>query len=224
MGGKALILCLVGLLVIAGCVQTGGNGSGNDGVTQVTTTAPACSAGTTVCGGGCVNLTSDNQNCGTCGRDCGKGLYCCNGECCLLILCREHETKCGASNMSCTDLQTDTFSCGACGVKCSFEPPLETCCNGTCRNLQMDSSSCGTCGHKCSSGQVCCAGNCMDPAVNSCQCEPSCPAGQTCCNRTCVDLMTDDENCGMCGNACDNPMYAREFCRTGMCVHFTGYG
>jgi hypothetical protein len=220
MGGKVVIVCLLGLLVIAGCVQSGGNGSGDGGESQVTTTGFACAARTTDCQGECVNLSSDDQNCGSCGRACPDGHYCYKGECAYREICRENEVKCGA--WGCSDLQTDYFNCGACGVKCPSETPVQTCCNSTCRNLQSDPESCGTCGHACSPGLVCCAGNCVDPAVNPCQCEPVCPIGETCCNRRCVDLLKDDENCGKCGNACSDPRYAREFCAAGMCLHIAG--
>jgi hypothetical protein len=52
---------------------------------------PTCSGGVcgqacfppyTLCGGRCVNTTTDNANCGTCGRQCATGSSCYNGGCC----------------------------------------------------------------------------------------------------------------------------------------------
>jgi hypothetical protein len=142
---------------------------------------------------------------------CPAGTTDCQGRCATIGWCDAFE---------CRDLKTNLFSCGSCTVQCSFEPPMETCCNGTCKNLHSDPGSCGSCGNTCSPGQVCCDGNCVDQSANPCHCDPACSLGETCCNRRCVDLLEDNENCGECGNACSgHGLYAREFCREGMCVH-----
>jgi hypothetical protein len=62
------------------CPATGFNG----------TIAPVCS-----------NLTSDVNNCGSCGKSCGsaEGATCCRGNC--------------------TNSLTDENNCGGCGIKCS---------------------------------------------------------------------------------------------------------
>ena len=211
MGGKAvIILCLAGLLFLAGCVQH--DGTIND---------LACVAGTTDCQGMCVNLSSDTHNCGKCGFECleDQGLTCDGGGCYLNILCGEDETKCGATNWTCYDLQTDSFNCGACGATCSTGPPMEECCSGTCVDLTSDPANCRECGHACSTGQACCAGVCVDAADNPCECDPACPKGLTCCNRTCVNLRTDNANCGRCGGGCNDYRYARQWCSEGMCIH-----
>lgn len=46
----------------------------------------------------CVNVTSDNQNCGWCGRRCGYGQTCCGGQCVNVLY--------------------DLRNCGACKNKC----------------------------------------------------------------------------------------------------------
>ncbi|MCL4226138.1 MAG: hypothetical protein KJZ91_16870 [Myxococcales bacterium] len=41
-----------------------------------------CAAGSSECGGTCVNWATSNQHCGGCGRACGAGTACSNGYCC----------------------------------------------------------------------------------------------------------------------------------------------
>ena len=66
--------------------------------------------GLTNCGGTCVNLTTSNGNCGTCGNICsGLTATCCKG--------------------TCTSLKTDTSNCGTCGHKCNA---FSTCSAGSC--------------------------------------------------------------------------------------------
>jgi hypothetical protein len=59
----------------------------------------ACTAGFTLCGGGCVPLATDEANCGACGSACDPARTCCNG--------------------SCRFLPDDEFNCGACGNACA---------------------------------------------------------------------------------------------------------
>ena len=208
---KIAFLILIGLLLFAGCVQPPQSESGPAGETQTTLTPTVCPVGTTDCQGRCATIGSDSKNCGGCGVVCESAHYCSGGKCTEGYACREGETRCDA--FVCRDLKTNRFSCGSCTVKCSFEPPVETCCNGTCKNLHSDPGSCGSCGNTCSPGQFCCDGNCVDQSANPCHCDPACSPGETCCNRRCVDLLIDKENCGECGNACS-------FCSMGMCLQF----
>jgi hypothetical protein len=102
-----------------------------------TTNAPAlgCDAGLTDCGGSCVDLTSDNNNCGACGNACGEGMYCNSfGECdpsggggtITTPVCAEGLTYCGGA---CVDLGSDPNNCGGCGAGC--EGGGGTCVGGT---------------------------------------------------------------------------------------------
>jgi hypothetical protein len=68
-------------------------------------------SGGTTCGGTCVNLSTNNGNCGSCGNICsGLTATCCGG--------------------GCTNLNKDTSNCGTCGHKCSVG---STCESGSCK-------------------------------------------------------------------------------------------
>jgi hypothetical protein len=51
------------------------------------------------CNKRCVNLSSDNRNCGACGKHCGWGRKCCGGKC--------------------VSITSDVYNCGRCGHKCA---------------------------------------------------------------------------------------------------------
>jgi hypothetical protein len=48
---------------------------------QITTPATSCPTGQTLCSGTCLNLESDDNNCGTCGFACGPNNVCYLGVC-----------------------------------------------------------------------------------------------------------------------------------------------
>jgi Stigma-specific protein, Stig1 len=86
-----------------------------------------CPGGTTSCGASCVDLVTDNSNCGRCGADCGSGHLCdqglCSGECSSRLI------VCGGS---CVDTQSDEDNCGACGNACGAG---QNCSAGVCVSL-----------------------------------------------------------------------------------------
>lgn len=99
---------------------------GESGAYELQTSfVPACSSGLTQCGQNCVDLTTDQFNCGACGNFCGAGASCIEGAC----VCDAGFTDC---NSFCTDLGIDPENCGACGVACA---PRQWCDLGTCRDL-----------------------------------------------------------------------------------------
>jgi hypothetical protein len=81
-----------------------------------------CSPGQTNCNGTCVDLQTNNNNCGTCGNVCPSGATCSGGQC----LCPPGLTNC---NGTCVDLQTDQNNCGFCGNMCTG---VEECFEGFC--------------------------------------------------------------------------------------------
>ena len=128
-------------------------------VCAATCTSNSCAAGSTCCGGICVDTTGNDANCATCGHMCGAGTACCNSVC--------------------TDVTSDTQNCGACGhvcnilhatAKCSARAcVVATCASGfsdcdkdgrSCEaNLATDPNHCGTCTTICQTG-VCGASQC----------------------------------------------------------------
>jgi hypothetical protein len=80
-----------------------------------------CPQGFTLCDGICVDLLTDELNCGRCGVVCGVTERCQFGQCCGV-----DEVLCG--NV-CTNLLSDEFNCGTCGFQC---PPGTECVLGVC--------------------------------------------------------------------------------------------
>lgn len=96
----------------------------------------------TPCNGACVDLSSDNENCGACGNACAAGLTCCDGVC--------------------RALQSDNSNCGACGNAC-FIPGSRFCTCGVCVFCPLGATVApGECTCECPDGQVDCEGVCRD--------------------------------------------------------------
>jgi hypothetical protein len=70
-----------------------------------------------------VDLSSDPQNCGTCGLRCPAGALCQNGQC---SVCDPPQVGCANG---CVDLSSDPNNCGACGTVC---PACNSCSGGQC--------------------------------------------------------------------------------------------
>jgi hypothetical protein len=73
-------------------------------------------------------------------------------------------------------------------------------CSGTCVNLGNDPDHCGTCTNKCSGPEAGMGTPLCDNGVCLVQCSG---AGMQYCGGDCVST-TDLNNCGMCGNTCNN--------------------
>jgi hypothetical protein len=143
-----------------------------------------CPAGTTDCGGECVDTQSDDNNCGACGNVCSGGKSCENGVC----TCPSGGTDCGGT---CSDGYSDPNNCGRCGNVCQAgqdcaggqcQAPCDAChervnnvcvlkdldktlvCDGVCVDPKTDSDNCGSCGNKCLGGDTCQNGLCIGSA------------------------------------------------------------
>ncbi len=80
-------------------------------------------------------------------------------------------------------------------------------CLAVCRACNSDPSRiCGSCGNYTCCSTACCNGFCSDLSD-----DPNCGAcgndcflrGETCCGHYCADLDNDEFNCGACGKVCD---------------------
>jgi hypothetical protein len=143
---------LAGLAALAGCK------------TQI-----ECPSGETNCGGRCVSLLSDANNCGSCGKAATS-----------LQVCRAGALTCapgtGLCDGTCTDLARDPLHCGSCTSACASSdycttessttsctsscPTGYSACSGACVDLQSDRLNCNACGNACPSGQTCHTGTC----------------------------------------------------------------
>jgi hypothetical protein len=128
-------------------------------------------------GGGCVDLTTDPNNCGMIGNTCRSSQQCVGGMC----QCRPGLTE--VAGVGCVNLQTDPRNCGMVGNVCGTATPVcsagtcipratgggMTCPTGTtlcggfgggggggsCVNTMTDFANCGGCGNRCANDEIC---------------------------------------------------------------------
>jgi len=189
---------------------------------------PDCSeagASATVCGAICVDVTSDPEHCGACGKACAATEVCTASKC--VAQCPAGELLCaGDAGRSCVNAKTDNKNCGACGKTCksteacvgggcsSSCPIGRTMCTpeggaAFCTDLKTDNANCGKCGAPCGPTEACVGGICQG----------SCAPDQTLCGEDagkpyCANLDSDNANCGDCGKKCG----LLESCTAGACA------
>jgi hypothetical protein len=136
---------------------------------------PPCTDGQTCCASGCTDTSSDPNNCGACGKQCGPDETCASGMC------------------------QSAFNCNG-GPAC-MSP--DQCCSDGCTDTTSDNENCGKCGKVCPLGDSCIMSVCT-PSV-TCNSGPACSPGFSCCPSGCVNESTDPNNCGGCGTPCSPP-------------------
>jgi hypothetical protein len=166
-------------------------GPGPDGGARVAFCQIQCPPGQVLCGNTCRDLTSDPNNCRTCGNQCNLpgAVSGCSASACTLASCRDGFGNCDnvATNGCETATSTDVMNCGVCGNRCSFANAAATCAAGRCMR------------GACNPGFADCDGN---PA-NGCEVNTA---------------MGDITNCGTCGMRCPTPpVGASAVCRAGTC-------
>jgi len=97
---------------------------------------------------------------------------------------------------------TCSFGCEEGFADCDGDPA-----NGCERSLRTV-TDCQACDLACEPGKLC------DETMG---CVPDCGA-ETACDGECVDTDTDPENCGLCGNECDDEAGGAAACRGGFCA------
>ena len=191
-------------------------------------TTPSCDdagAATSLCGALCVDVQTDPENCGACGKACAATEACVAGKC--SAQCPAGELLCGGdAGRSCVNAKTDNKNCGACGKTCkSTEACIAGGCSSSCpigktmctpeggaaycTDTKNDNANCGACGRPCNATEACVGG----------VCQGSCAPEQTLCGADagkpyCANLDSDNANCGDCGKACG----AFQTCTTGACL------
>lgn len=169
-----------------------------------------CSAGMSLCKGVCVDLQTDNNNCGKCGFSVPYGMVCRNGEFASLSA-----TATTPPPLSPTASPTPAPTSGPC-------PSGQNLCSGKCADFLTDNDNCGKCGWDCPKGQICQSGTCLPPGLTPVSTvtagvtvmqEASCSSGEIVCNGSCVNIFTDKKNCGVCGRTCGS----QETCLNARC-------
>ena len=155
-----------------------------DAGTSVSTTPGSTCAGTTTrCGTTCRDLSTDENNCGACGRECMAGLVCSRGSCQVLpsdctttpcpgdFGCNPETRHCTSGCFANSDCRGDAVcSSGVC--RCG---PSEAQCGNVCARTSSPTSC------ACPSGYEAHGGDCVD--VDECaRGTHSCPSGSVCIN------------------------------------------
>ena len=158
------------------------------------------------CESGCIDLTVDPANCGACGRACGQGETCDDGQ------CRCAEGGACAQGEACCDRAcrpADDPAC-LCGVTACGDGQL--CCEhngeGLCVDPRRSDAHCGACQRSCGEGFGCQENFSYDPSLISTTdlnayvgvCRRACPADLIACpfagDGDCIDPSTDPDFCG----------------------------
>jgi hypothetical protein len=184
-----------------------------------------------VCGGECVNKSTDRDHCGP---NCVKCAFneICQGTC---TRCFGRNDK--VCNNKCVDTTDRTQFCGTCEnppcapseqcdsgqCRCHGQPRCssgETCCSDGCFNLQTSTTHCLSCeAPPCAPGQICSPQGCVcpDPAQGLChgECADQCCGGITPCPR--------ERECCTGGICCEFGLSCiKDTCRINVCTEPTG--
>ncbi|WP_437736311.1 MXAN_6577-like cysteine-rich protein [Sorangium sp. So ce1335] len=159
---------------------------------EVSSQEPLCNAPYSDCGGVCVALRADRDNCGACGNACASDEECTAGSC----EAREPDGGEGGGDGEGGEGGGDPMSCG--------QDRYMQRCDGVCVDTRVDPNHCGKCGQQCEPGRACAGALCLR----------ACVEGLTECGDACVDLDADPQHCGRCGNACD----PGQPCEAGSCA------
>ena len=108
-----------GSCILSGLCCTSTDCGGND-----CASGQCCQTGESECNGKCANLSTDKQNCGTCGFACAAPQSCNNRRC----ECPGTLTFC---TNACVDMSNNNQNCGVCGTVCTAS---QQCISGKCQS------------------------------------------------------------------------------------------
>jgi hypothetical protein len=185
--------------------------SGGAACSTAFTPTDDCASPRELCGGSCVSILKDVDNCGACNRACKSGEVCTQGTC--STICSTNTSKCEVGGaFACINTARDNAHCGACGNACG----------------QGTACAAGKCEIVCSVGYSVCGGATAQtddagaPDATPATPDASTPdatrdaatdAGPT--PQYCAKLTEDPLNCGKCGTACD----LNKRCLSGLCCN-----
>jgi len=194
----------------------------------------------------CTDLQTDVSSCGSCGHACLQGSRanttptCAAGACAYPCTAQHADCNNSLDTDGCeVDLQNDANNCSACNNKCPAPTGGSAVCNAgacgqtcpsnlalcpgsggasnACLDTQTDKNNCGSCGNVCPTS----VSNASAVSCTGGACTATCLAGRGDCDGKIstgceTNTMTDDNNCGACGHACN--VAAGEGCSDGQCV------
>jgi hypothetical protein len=165
-----------------------------------------CQPGLSACNGVCVDLQTQTNNCGACGKACTAPAVCAAGSC--TAACAAGTENCGAG---CVNTNSDAANCGGCGKQCAAGVPCfgGVCgcpdsvlfCQGQCFDPMSDAQHCGSCETACTGGTGCIDGSCK------------CGVGEQLCGSECSNL-NSPQHCGSCEKKCA----VGEICAVNTCI------
>jgi hypothetical protein len=126
----------------------------------------ACIGNETCCPGSpslsshCYDLSSDPNNCGSCGKACLSNQACMNGRC-MNTAC---DPACTVNGNQCD--ANGTCTCNG-GPRCDPAQGLYCCPTAGCVRLDTP-QHCGTCANVCGAFDYCCGGSCTPPSTQNC--------------------------------------------------------
>ncbi|BGP54293.1 hypothetical protein JCM8202v2_001870 [Rhodotorula sphaerocarpa] len=194
-----------------------------------------------------VNTNSDPANCGAAGHVCnfenGSG-KCMNGVC-TYTSCSTPGSYLVNNKCSSLDLLRDPKNCGSVGHVCSVANGVASCEAGSCSiascndgfarqrigqgwawsglsstcepvNTQSDTLNCGSVGHVCPSSY---RNGGASTCVNG-RCSTNCDYGHDFDHlyNFCRPVLSDNQNCGRCGQTCSIPHASAQVCSNGQCL------
>lgn len=172
----------------------------------------------------CINLSTNNSNCGVPGRVCSATETCINGQCTSFST-----SNCGTLAYNCNSLAGSVSRPGCCPAPSSSTVY-------SCVDLDVDVANCGSCGNVCPGGAdaICVNGVCLTNSSTSCgvnqqNCSLLTPttASHRCCNLQCVRVKLNPTstttpyvedsftNCGACNTVPPGPYFLGWKCCNG---------
>jgi hypothetical protein len=160
----------------------------------------ACRSGFRDCDGKCVDLLTDNRNCGACGVVCPAGRTCHEGRYCEGF--GEHEAGAAGSAGAAGTAGAGGSAGAASGAGGGGGE------SGAC-NAPFDTADhCGDCDTSCSGSTPLC-----ECTATNCSCVADCDPAFSPCGSTCTDLTSDPSHCGACNHVCPTGL-----CQGSACV------